>query len=69
MVIKSAHMRCNWKVWNLVSLRKKTFLDMLILVHKSFQVATPAYISVLFSLHLEPTLIGLEVQTSCSYRV
>ena len=54
---------------DLVSLRKKRFLDMLILVHKSFQAATPAYISVLFSLHLEPTLIGLEIQTSCSYRV
>jgi len=34
---------------DLVSLRKKRFLDMLILVHKSFQAATPAYISALFT--------------------
>ena len=36
---------------DLVSLRKRRFLDMLILVHKSFQAATLAYmyISVLFT--------------------
>ena len=34
---------------DLVSLRKRRFLDMLILVHKSFQAATPAYISALFT--------------------
>ena len=31
----------------LVSLRERRFLDMLIIVHKSFQAATPAYISAL----------------------
>ena len=40
---------------DLVSLRTKRILDMLILFHKSFQVATPAY------LHLEPTLMDSEV--------
>ena len=34
---------------DLVSLRKRRFLDMLILVHKSFQAATFAYISALFT--------------------
>ena len=34
---------------DLVSLRTKRLLDMLILVHKSFQAATPAYISALFT--------------------
>ena len=34
---------------DLVSLRKRRFLDMLILVHKSFQAATPACISALFT--------------------
>ena len=34
---------------DLVGLSKRRFLDMLILVHKSFQAATPAYITALLT--------------------
>ena len=48
---------------DLVSLRKKRFFDMLILDHKSFEAATPYYISALFT--PRTNINGLD----CSYRM
>ena len=47
----------------LVSLRKKRFFDMLILDHKSFEAATPYYISALFTPRTNINGLG------CSYRL
>ena len=41
-------MRC-FESLDLVSLRKKRFFDMLILDHKSFEAATPYYISIIYT--------------------
>ena len=55
---------------DLVSLRKRRFLDMLILVHKSFQAATPTYISALFTPRTNINgLRGINTVTACEYYI
>ena len=46
---------------DLVSLRTERPLDILILVQKSFQAATPSAYIYQYYLHLEPRLMGSEV--------